>query len=219
MFHVKQPAAYGPDAFAADTGVSRETLARLSAYADLLQRWNKTINLIGRSTEADLWRRHMLDSAQLATLLPSTDLTLVDMGSGAGFPGLVLAAMGVRETHLIEGDQRKAAFLREAAREIGPRITVHACRTEAAPRIMAGVVTARALAPLPDLLDLAAPFSGPDTLYIFPKGQNVDGELTESHKIWKMRVERFPSRTDSAATILRISEVRRDRPDLSDRPH
>ncbi len=220
LFHVKhpvqQPTPYGPAQFAADVPVSRETLDRLTAYAELLQKWNRTINLIGKGTEADLWRRHMLDSAQLAPLFPSMDVTLVDMGSGAGFPGLVLAAMGVRETHLIEGDQRKCAFLREAARLIGPGITVHACRTDAAPEIMADVITARALAPVADLLTLGARFSSIHTIHVFPKGQNVDVELTESHKMWKMRLERIPSRTESAATILRLSEVRRVRDDHTD---
>jgi 16S rRNA (guanine527-N7)-methyltransferase len=206
--------AYGPEAFAADTGVSRETLRRLEAYADLLVRWNAKINLIGSGTVGDLWRRHMLDSAQLVSILPSLDITLVDMGSGAGFPGLVLAAMGVRETHVIEGDQRKAAFLREAALAIGAPVRVHACRTDAAPTIAADIITARALASLPVLLGLAQPFTTPSTVHIYPKGQNVEGELTSTHKIWRMRVERFPSRTDSAATILRLAEVRHVQSDL-----
>jgi 16S rRNA (guanine527-N7)-methyltransferase len=153
-------------------------------------------------------------------LLPPGISTLVDMGSGAGFPGLVLAAMGNFATHLIEGDQRKAAFLLEAARVMGlTRVTVHACRTDAVTPIPADVITARALASLPDLLDLAAPFSTLQTVHIYPKGQNVEGELTQTHKIWTMQLERIPSRTDLAASILRLSEVRRVRPtDPSDAP-
>jgi 16S rRNA (guanine527-N7)-methyltransferase len=215
---VKHPAPYDAEAFAADTGVSRETLERLTAYADLLRHWNAKINLIGRSTVAELWWRHMLDSAQLMPLLPSADITLVDMGSGAGFPGLVLAAMGIRQTHLIEGGQRKAAFLREAAAVLDAPVTVHACQTEDAPAIVADVITARALAPLPALLDLAARFTGPSTIHIYPKGQNVEGELTQTHKIWTMRLERFPSRTEPAASILRLSEVRRVRSRSPERP-
>jgi 16S rRNA (guanine527-N7)-methyltransferase len=207
---VKQPEGYDADAFARDTHVSRETMAHLSAYADLLLRWNAKINLIGKTTEADLWWRHMLDSAQLMPLIPENgDITLVDMGSGAGFPGLVLAAMGVRKAHVIEGDQRKAAFLREAVRVLEAPVTVHACRTDAAPKLAADVLTARALAPLETLLTLGEPFTTPSTVHIYPKGQNVEGELTATHKIWKMNVERIPSRTESAATILRLSEVRR----------
>jgi 16S rRNA (guanine527-N7)-methyltransferase len=202
---------YGPAEFQRDTGVSRETLDRLSAYADLLLTWNKRINLIGKSTTDELWWRHMLDSAQIYPFLPNPASTLADMGSGAGFPGLVLAIMGVSEAHLIEGDQRKAAFLREAARVAGVKVTVLATRTEAVKGLKAGIITARALAPLTELLTLAEPFAAHNSVYFFPKGQSVEAELTESRKIWTMQVEKMPSRTDPAATILRLSEVRRDR--------
>jgi 16S rRNA (guanine527-N7)-methyltransferase len=201
---------YGPSEFQRDTGVSRETLDRLSAYAALLIQWNPRINLVGKSTTADLWRRHFLDSAQIRDLIDNPTSTLVDMGSGAGFPGLVLAIMGVSPAHLIEGDQRKAAFLREAARVAQAPVKVHDKRTDAIKGIKAGIITARALAPLSELLALAEPFSSHDTVHLYLKGQNVEGELTAIHKIWTMRVEKFPSRTDSAATILRLSEVRRD---------
>jgi 16S rRNA (guanine527-N7)-methyltransferase len=203
--------SYGPVEFQRDTGVSRETLDRLSVYADLLLVWNKRINLIGRSTTDELWWRHMLDSAQIHPFLPNPVPTLVDMGSGAGFPGLVLAIMGVSDAHLIEGDQRKAAFLREAARVAGVKVTVHAARTEAVKGLKAGIITARALASLPELLTRAEPFAAHNSVYYFPKGQSVEVELTESRKIWTMQVEKFASRTDPAATILRLSEVRRDR--------
>jgi len=201
---------YGPADFQRDTGVSRETLDRLSAYADLLVQWNAKINLIGKSTAADLWRRHFLDSAQLRDFVPNPTATLVDMGSGAGFPGLVLAIMGLSPAHLIEGDQRKAAFLREAARVAAAPVTVHAKRTDAVIGIKAGIITARALAPLTELLALAEPFSSHETVHLYLKGQNVEVELTAIHKIWTMRVEKFSSRTDDAATVLRLSEVRRD---------
>jgi len=207
---VKQ-SVYGPAELQRDTGVSRETLDRLLAYADLLLTWNKRINLIGKSTADELWWRHMLDSAQIHPFLPNPAPTLVDMGSGAGFPGLVLAIMGISEAHLIEGDQRKAAFLREAARVANVKVTVHAARTEAVKGLKAGIITARALAPLTELLTLAEPFASPNSVYFFPKGQNVEVELTESRKIWTMDVEILPSRTNPAASILRLSEVRRER--------
>jgi len=209
LFHVKHD-AYGPEAFQADTGVSRETLDRLKAYADLLLQWNARINLVGKSTVAELWWRHMLDSAQLYPFLPNPIPTLVDMGSGAGFPGLVLAIMGASHAHLIEGDQRKAAFLREAARVAGTQVTIHAKRLDAVKALKAGIITARALAPLAELLDLAAPFASHETVHIYLKGQNIEGELTATRKIWTMRAEEFPSRTNPAATILRLREVRRD---------
>lgn len=194
-----------PEEFQKDTGVSRETLDRLRLYGELLVKWQKTINLVGPSTLPDLWRRHFLDSAQLFPLLPDSARVLVDFGSGAGFPGLVLAILGVPEVHLIESDQRKCAFLREVARQTDAPVTVHAKRIEAVVPFAADVITSRALASLAQLLDLARPFLTPQTLCLFPKGQNVEAELTEAHKIWNMQVTRVPSRSDADATILRLS--------------
>ncbi len=206
---MKQSPAYGPAAFAQDTGVSRETLSRLTAYADLLALWNKKINLVGRSTEPEVWQRHMLDSAQLFPLIPPGTQTLLDMGSGAGFPGLVLAIMGVPRVHLVESDQRKCAFLREAARLAQAPATIHAKRIEDLVAFPVDVVTARALAPVADILDWSARFLTEKTTCIFPKGQNVEGELTDAHKRWRITVDQRPSRTDSRGTILCINEVRR----------
>lgn len=199
-----------PEAFQAQTSVSRETVDRLSAYADLLKKWQPKINLVGPSTMADVWRRHFLDSAQLWPLLPDGARTLIDFGSGAGFPGLVLAVMGVPEVHLVESDQRKCAFLREAARVTGASVTVHSRRIEAIAPFPVDVVSSRALAALPQLLEFAEPFLAPHTVCLFPKGQNVEAELTQLHKIWTLRVDRQPSLTDTDATLLRLSEVRRE---------
>ena len=139
------------EGFASQADVSRETLARLEAYAALLIKWNKRINLVSRASLADLWRRHMLDSAQLITALPPPPIDrprrLVDLGSGAGFPGLVLAALGARDVHLIEADRRKVEFLRAAARAMDTSVTVHPGRSESVAPLAAGVVTARACAP------------------------------------------------------------------------
>jgi 16S rRNA (guanine527-N7)-methyltransferase len=209
VFHVKHSAPYGPEAFQKDTTVSRETLDRLKAYADLLVLWNKKINLVGPSTVADLWMRHMLDSAQLFTLIPPGARTLVDLGSGAGFPGLVLGIMGVPGITLIESDQRKAAFLRESARVAGAPVTVLAKRIEDIAPFPADVITARALAPVADLLAWSQPFLTKSSLCIFPKGQNVEVELTEAHKRWRITTDQRPSRTDPRGTILCISEVSR----------
>lgn len=201
-----------PEEFQAHTGVSRETMDRLRAYADLLEKWQAKINLVGPKTIQQMWERHFLDSAQLFSLLPDTTRTLVDFGSGAGFPAMVLAAMGIPDVHLIESDQRKGAFLREVARVAGIPATVHTSRIESLSPFAADVVTARALAPLGQLLEFATPFLTPQTLCLFPKGQNVEAELTEAHKIWNMNVTRHPSLTDAGATILAIHEVRRDQP-------
>ena len=193
-----------PEEFAKKAGVSRETLERLKRYAALLEKWNRRINLVGRGTIGDLWRRHMLDSAQLLPLIPEDAESVVDLGSGAGFPGLVLAICGVKNVHLIEADRKKSAFLREVAREVGVDITVHNRRIEEVVSFQADIVTSRALAPLSKLLDMAAPFTKKHSILLFLKGRDVDRELTEAGKKWNMRVDRIPSRTDPDATILRL---------------
>ncbi len=201
------PPPMTPAEFAQATGVSRETLARLETYAALLERWRERVNLISAASFADLWRRHMLDSAQLFPLIPATTRRLVDLGSGAGFPGLVLAIMGVPGGELVESDGRKCAFLEAVIRETGVNAAVHNARVEALARVPADVVTARALAPLPRLLALAERFIGPETLCLFPKGARVDEELTEAAKKWTMALVRVPSSTDPSGTILHIQEI------------
>ncbi|HYD30663.1 MAG TPA: 16S rRNA (guanine(527)-N(7))-methyltransferase RsmG [Azospirillaceae bacterium] len=193
--------------FQRQTGVSRETVEKLEAYAALLRKWQERINLVSRTTLDDLWRRHFLDSAQLFTLLPENTRVQVDLGSGAGFPGLVLAILGVPEVHLIESDSRKAIFLREAARLTQAPAIVHAERIEKVAPFPADVVSARALASLTELLPLALPFLGQTGVCLFPKGQSWQEELTQAERVWNMRVDRFDSLTDPSATILRIANV------------
>jgi 16S rRNA (guanine527-N7)-methyltransferase len=190
-------------------GVSRETRERLEVYAGLLRKWQPVINLVGPRTLTDLWNRHFVDSAQLHGLMPPNARTLVDLGSGAGFPGLVLAILGVPDVHLIESDQRKATFLREVARATGASVTVHAARIEKVTPFHADVVSARALAPLVDLLALASPFLGGNSICLFPKGQQADDEVCAAAKTWNMAVDRIQSITDPSASILRVSEVSR----------
>ena len=198
-----------PDAFAAAADVSRETLDRLQRYAALLEKWNPRINLVGQGTLRDLWRRHMLDSAQLYPLIVEPDGPLVDLGSGAGFPGLVLAAMGAADVHLIESDRRKCAFLGEAARAIGVPVTIHSERIEDVTTFIAPTIVSRALAQLPELLDLAVGFSNEHSILLFLKGRTVDEELTRARKQWSMRVDQIPSRTDPEGTILRLEAISR----------
>jgi 16S rRNA (guanine527-N7)-methyltransferase len=198
-----------PEGLADLIAVSRETVERLDVYLDLLRRWQRTINLVAASTLADPWRRHILDSAQLMRFVPGDATRLVDLGSGAGLPGLVLAIMGLPDVHLIESDRRKAAFLREAARATGAGATVHACRIEEAPPLAADIVTARALAPLKDLLGHAHRFATPGTRCLFPKGRQVEAELTDAGASWTMEVERQPSLSDVDGRILIITELRR----------
>jgi 16S rRNA (guanine527-N7)-methyltransferase len=202
------PAPLSPDQFRAATGVSRETLERLGRYADLLVAWQGVVNLVGRRSLADLWRRHMLDSAQLLPLAPGARSWL-DLGSGGGFPGLVLAILGAPEVHLIESDQRKCAFLREAARVSGATVTVHEGRIEAIAPWPVDVVVARACAPLTRLLGYAAPFVAPHTLCLFLKGQDVEKELTEATRYWNMEVERQKSASSPEGTILSLRKVSR----------
>lgn len=195
-------------AFQEATGVSRETLERLSAYHALLLKWQPKINLVGPATIADAWRRHFLDSAQLLPLLPQGARRIADLGSGAGFPGLALAALGVGDVHLIESDARKCAFLREAARAMSVDVKVHNKRIEAVEALGVDVVTARALAPVTDLLRLGAPLLREGGEFLFLKGRNVEAELTEATKYWIMAVQRTPSRSDDEGSVLRLSAVR-----------
>ncbi len=185
----------------------------LDTFAALLLRWNRTVNLIARRDEPALWPRHIEDSLQLVPLIPPGTPRAIDLGSGGGFPGLVLAIATGIAFDLIESDQRKAAFLREAARATGAPATVHASRIEATGVPPAPLVTARALAPLAELLALAAPKLAPGGVCLFLKGANVASELTAAASQWHMRIDQLPSRTNPAGSILRISEIARaDRP-------
>jgi 16S rRNA (guanine527-N7)-methyltransferase len=202
------PQALSATDFQALTGVSRETLGRFETYAARLVKWQRAINLVGPKTLDDIWRRHFLDSAQLWALIPAGSQILVDLGSGAGFPGLVLALLGFPEVHLVESDQRKAVFLRETARELGLSAQIHAARIETIPAIEVDVVTARALAPLSDLLDLAGPYLGKrQGCALFLKGAEAERELTQARKKRNMRVDRFPSLTDPRGSVLRLREI------------
>lgn len=203
--------------------VSRETIDRFQAFADLLTKWQAKVNLVGGGTLDDLWRRHLIDSAQISGYLPPGPC--LDAGTGAGFPGLVLAILAAADHrppdrrpgpfHLVESDQRKCAFLAEALRVTGAKAQIHNHRVESLVPVPVASITARALAPLPRLLDLVAPHLGHDTRCLFLKGKDVDAELTEARQSWKMRVERIPSATDPAGVLLILSEITsgRDQPD------
>lgn len=195
--------------------VSRETLAKLQIYADLLVKWQGAINLVSSGSLADLWQRHMEDSAQLLAHIPVAAKTVVDLGSGAGFPGLVLAILLAgqdrkMDVHLIESDQRKAAFLGEVARKTGIAVMVHGDRIEdvsgGESGLLGDVITARALAPLAQLLELAARFWGPRTTGLFLKGEDVEKELTKTTKYWNMQSNTIASMTGAGA-ILKITDL------------
>lgn len=201
-------APLGRDGFAAAMGgIDRTVLDRLDVYIAHLTKWQRAINLVGRKTLDDPWRRHILDSAQLIPLLPGTPARIADLGSGAGLPGLVLAVMTGADVHLIESDQRKATFLREAARITGTALTVHAARIEDIAPLAAGVVTARALAPLDRLLPWVHRHLEKGGRSLLLKGAGADEELTLARKNWTMTLSRRRSLSDASGTVLILDDL------------
>jgi len=164
---------------------------------------------VAASTLADPWRRHFLDSAQLFPHVPAGAQSLIDLGSGAGFPGLVLAIMGVPGVELVESDSRKCAFLREAARVAAAPVNIRNARIDSLPAHLVDVVTARGCAPLDRLLPWAARFVGPATACLFPKGEQAAQELAAAAPLWEFDVTRHDSRTDPRGVILCLTRVAR----------
>lgn len=202
----------GARTFAEQFTVSRETLDMLSSYESLLLKWTPRINLVASSTLDHLWTRHFLDSAQLMSLAPNSG-HWVDLGSGGGFPGLVVAALAHENTSmsftLVESDQRKATFLRTVVRELGLRANVVARRIEELEPLEADILSARALAPLMELLGYTETHLVPAGAALFPKGENVEQEITVALERWRFDCEKRASMTDRKSTILRIGEVTR----------
>jgi 16S rRNA (guanine527-N7)-methyltransferase len=198
-----------PEAFADAANVSRETLAHLKAYAGMLEDWNARHNLVSQASLADIWQRHMLDSAQLVQFIPDRARTLADLGSGAGFPGLVLAELlrGKVQVTLFESVTKKCRFLEAVRDRLGLDTIIRNDRMETATPERFDVVTARACAPLDKLLGYAQAFLAPQTICLFLKGQNVGAELTDARNSWKMRVLQHPSQTDPSGTILEVREL------------
>ncbi len=203
----------GPEQFLDVFNVSRETIERLRIYEDLLKKWNPKINLVARGTLGDVWARHFADSAQISDIAPENARIWVDMGSGGGFPGAVLAIMNKEKRpeakhYLVESDKRKAAFLRAVARETGADFIVSDQRAEDIPPYGADVVTARALAPLEVLVGLAGRHLAPHGVAILPKGANVENEIETALALWRFDLEKFPSVTDPSAAILKLGDIR-----------
>jgi len=192
--------------------VSRETLEKLQLLERELRRWQAIKNLVGPATLDQVWDRHIVDSLQLLDLAPEA-MTWVDLGSGAGFPGLVLAIAGQErglKVHLVESNSRKCAFLRQIARLTGASAMVHEARLETVIPSFVGkadVVSARALASLTQLLEWTEPMLKTGTIGLFPKGRDAESELTEARKKWTFKADILPSRTDSEARILRITSI------------
>lgn len=192
--------------------VSRETVARFEVFVDELARWQQVKNLVSQATLNEVWHRHVIDSAQLFGLQPLSRQWL-DLGSGGGLPGVILGILLSDvggHIHLVEANSRKCAFLRHAVRATGASATVHQKRVEECISEFVGrseVVTARALAPLPQLLEWSKNVLEKGAVGLFPKGQDVVSELTEASRSWTMEYELIASRTDAAARIVRVRSI------------
>lgn len=194
--------------------VSRETEERLSIYANLLSKWNPKINLVAKSTIDDMWSRHFADSAQLFQFRDPAHIHWLDVGSGAGFPGLVIAAMALDtaadlRVTLIESDQRKSAFIRNVIRETGVTATIITDRIEKVPPQNADIISARALADLTQLMAISERHRKKQGLCLFLKGRKAEDELTKAGEDWHMDVSQFPSLTDPDASVIKIGAFHR----------
>jgi 16S rRNA (guanine527-N7)-methyltransferase len=187
--------------------VPRETQEKLDCYVQLLIKWQARINLISSKTLPEIWHRHILDSAQLISYLPKTPSVILDMGSGAGLPGVILAILTRHQLHLVESDSRKIAFMRTALRETCTSAILHEQRMETVPALRPDIITARALAPLSQLITLASGQHHEKIKYLFLKGREAKQELTALPACPKMEAECLPSMTDSQASIIRLKPI------------
>ena len=198
-----------PEAFAARFDVSRETLASLSTYVAILEKWQHRINLVSPASLSDIWHRHILDSAQLLLHMPVVPVhqrcKILDIGSGAGFPGLVLAILGAGDVQLVESDQRKAVFLQTVIRELGLSVRVSSQRIETLPACQPDIITARALAALPKLMTLIAPQLHNGLTCLFLKGASVEEELTNFETYSTMLPHLYPSVTNDDGVIVKLT--------------
>tara|TARA_R110002049_G_scaffold10688_6_gene52046 strand:+ start:366 stop:995 length:630 start_codon:yes stop_codon:yes gene_type:complete len=200
----------GRSQFLSRFDVSRETCARLDIYHAELVRWTERINLISRASVAEIWQRHFADSAQLLALAGTAQGQWADFGAGAGFPGLVIAALDpTRQMTLVESDQRKCAFLLTTAQKMGLSVNVVSKRIEQCPPLQAQVISARALAALDQLLAYAERHLAKGGICLFPKGIQAESELTAARKAWHIVCDLVPSQSDPNATILKIREFAR----------
>ena len=201
-------AALARDSTAGKPHVSRETLARLDIYAETLRAWQPRINLVSNRSLDDLWRRHFLDSVQLVKWI-TPEMRVLDMGSGAGFPGLVVSIVAGAHVDLAESDSRKCAFLREVRRLTDANAEIAEGRIENLDTGPFDVVVARALAPLSALLEHANGRLKPDGYCLFLKGARVDDELTDARENWKIQVEQHPSLSEPDGVVLKIRNLSR----------
>lgn len=189
--------------------VSRETFARLQVYGETLIKWQASHNLIAPSTIPSVWERHFLDSAQLVSYIPSSVKMIADLGSGAGFPGMVVAILTNIPTFLVESNQKKVSFLREVQRLTQAPVHVYADRVEDLPSLDVDLVTARALSSLSLLLSYSLRHLKKEGFCLFLKGKDVDKEIREAQKTWNFVEKKYSSITDCTGVILEIKEIRR----------
>ncbi|WP_122074454.1 16S rRNA (guanine(527)-N(7))-methyltransferase RsmG [Pseudophaeobacter sp. EL27] len=194
--------------------VSRETIERLEKFEEVLLKWNPRINLVSKNSLADLWQRHIVDSVQVFTCVKDSGKSWVDIGSGGGFPGIVVGIMAAEyspktKVTLIESDQRKSAFLRTAARECGVPVTVLNQRIEQAEPQGAQILSARAVADLDALLEFSERHLAEDGMAVFPKGASWKKEVDKAAERWRFDVEQITSLTETEAVILKIKGVTR----------
>lgn len=189
--------------------VSRETIERLHIYHDTLLEWQPKINLVSNSTLADAWNRHFIDSLQLLPLIGNKNVPIVDLGSGAGFPGMVLSIAGCQQLQMVESDTKKIIFLREVARLTNATPLITHARIEEATIESPRIITSRALATLHELLSYAIRFVSHETICLFPKGKNYAIEIEDAKKYWSFDHHIFPSITDTQAVIVQLANIRR----------
>ena len=191
------------------TGVSRETFEKLSTYHDLLLRWQAKINLVGPDTLNDAWHRHFLDSLQLLNHLPNNFGKIIDIGSGAGYPGMALAVAGIVDIHLIESDAKKIAFLKEVARVTDTKVFIHHSRIEDVSIPNVSIILSRACSNLDNLLSFSLPFVSHETISLLHKGKNYSTDVEDANEHWLFEHTVIPSITDTQGVILKITNIRR----------
>ena len=191
-------------------GVPRETMDQLNCYSDLLVKWQNSINLVSKKTLEDVWRRHFYDSAQLIDHIEkgNTALNILDVGSGAGFPGLVLSIMGAGKVHLVESNGKKCAFMKQVIQKTGIDAIVHNKRVEKMEACSIDFITSRACADLEKLLSLAANLITPKTECLFLKGEKAEEEIRRASKKWDFKVKKVTSKSEESGMILKLSEIR-----------
>lgn len=203
---------YGPEEFMKDTNVSRETLEKLIYYADALGKWQKAKNLVANSTLDDRWRRHFLDSAQMFSHIQQAfpdnkSITMLDIGSGAGFPGLVLSIMGLGTAHMVESNGRKCVFMNQIVRATAADAVIHNERIENFSIPHVDIIISRACAKVDQLLSWSEPFLKPPVELWLLKGEGVEEELTKAKSSWNMKAERFESMSSTSGTVLRLYKI------------